>query len=167
MTLEVAALRPGHAGELYTLQRAAYVGEAQRYHEPGIPPLAETLDEVRADIASPRVVTLGAWLGPRLVGAVRGRPDGDRMEVARVAVAPDLQGQGIGGRLLAAVEDAPLRFASHIGLWLVAASRSDGNVRLYHRVGYRTVGTAVDHLGIELLRMEKRVSVPGPVPARR
>ncbi|HEY0639148.1 MAG TPA: GNAT family N-acetyltransferase [Pseudonocardiaceae bacterium] len=165
MTVEVAALRPGHAGELYTLQRAAYVGEAQRYHEPGIPPLAETLDEVRADIASPRVVTLGAWLGSRLVGAVRGRPDGDRMEVARVAVAPDLQGQGIGSRLLAAVEDAaPPGVAV---LWLVAASRSDGNVRLYRRVGYRTVGTAVDHLGIELLRMEKRVSVPGPVPARR
>ena len=38
-------LGPGDAGEMLTLQRAAYVGEAMIYDQ-FLPPLFETLDEV-------------------------------------------------------------------------------------------------------------------------
>ena len=48
------------AGELLTLRRAAFVSEAQVYGDPNIPPLTQTLDELRADLAAEGVVTLGA-----------------------------------------------------------------------------------------------------------
>ncbi|MER6582469.1 hypothetical protein ABT267_42790, partial [Nonomuraea sp. NPDC001023] len=35
------------AGEILTLQRAAYVSEAQLYGDPYIPPLVESLEQVR------------------------------------------------------------------------------------------------------------------------
>lgn len=143
------------------MQRAAYVTEAQRYDAPHIPPLRETLDEVRADLAadSPDLVVRAAWLGPRLVGSVRGRIEGDRMEVARFTVAPDLQGRGIGRALLAAVHAAA---PEHVAVcWLITGSRSAGNVALYTAAGYRPVGTAVDSSGVELVRMEReRGSTP-------
>ncbi len=153
--LRVGPLDVASSGEALTVQRAAYVSEAQRYHAPDIPPLRETLEELRADlVAGPAVVALGAWLGTRLVGSVRGRVDADRMEVARFGIAPDVQGAGIGRALLAALHAAT---PSQVTLcWLVTGERSDDNLRFYTAAGYRVVGAAVDPAGVGLVRMERR-----------
>ncbi|MDN5750401.1 MAG: GNAT family N-acetyltransferase, partial [Pseudonocardia sp.] len=131
--------RPGpeHAGEVLTVQRAAYVTEAQRYDTPHIPPLIESLAELRADLAvdSPLLVARAVWLGPRLVGSVRGRVAGAEMEVARLTVAPDLQGRGLGRALLDAVHAAAPAGVSTC--WLLTGARSDDNIRLYARAGSR------------------------------
>lgn len=151
MTVHIGQLTPGHAGEALTVQRAAYVTEAQLYDAPRIPPLTETLDELRADLAE--TLAIGAWLGTRLAGCVRGRVADDRMEVARFVVAPDLQGRGIGRALLSAVEAAappPVQT-----LWLVTGVRSEGNLRLYGKAGYVTVGETTDSAGVSLVVLEK------------
>lgn len=151
MTVQIGPLVPEHAGEALTVQRAAFVTEAQQYGAPGIPPLTETIDELRADLeVSPAV---GAWLGPRLAGHIRGHVDGDRMQVLRFAVAPDLQGMGIGRALLSAVEAAaPPEVRT---FWLMAGARSAANLRLYGRTGYAVVGETTDEAGVLLLVMEK------------
>jgi ribosomal protein S18 acetylase RimI-like enzyme len=158
--VRIEPLRAADAGEALTVQRAAYVAEAQRYGAPRIPPLVETLDELRADLADPRVVGLGAWLGPRLVGSVRGRPSGERMEVVRLAVAPDMQGNGVGRRLLCAVEAAAPQQVRV--LWLVTGADSQGNLRLYARAGYLRVSETADTAGVRLVLLERRL-VPRPV----
>jgi ribosomal protein S18 acetylase RimI-like enzyme len=152
MTVHIAPLTADHAGEALTVQRAAYVTEAQNYHAPHIPPLTETVDELRADLAG-GVLAFGAWLGTRLAGSVRGRVDGDRMEVARFAVAPDLQGKGIGRALLAAVETAaPSGIRT---FWLVTGMSSEANLRLYRRAGYAVVGKETDPVGVAMVVLEK------------
>src|SRR5690606_22068367 len=102
MTTEVT-IRPvsdDEAGELLTLRRAAFVSEAQVYGDPNIPPLTQTLDELRADLAADGVITLGGWAGHRLVGSIRVLLEGQKATLGRLAVAPDQQGQGIGTQLL-------------------------------------------------------------------
>lgn len=142
-----------HAGELFTVQCAAYVSEARRYGTVEIPPLNETLAEAEKEIADPNVLVLGAWFGTRLVGSVRGRISGALMEIARFAVAPDLQGRGVGRELLAAIEAAtPAQVET---LWLVTGSLSESNVRFYQRCGYHPAGSMIDPIGIEILRMRK------------
>ncbi|HVL84784.1 MAG TPA: GNAT family N-acetyltransferase [Pseudonocardia sp.] len=153
--IRVAALRPEHAGEALTVQRAAYVTEAQRYGAPSIRPLRETLDELRDELAA-GVLARGAWLGTRLVGSVRGRLEAHRLEIVRFAVAPDVQGRGVGRALLAAVHAAAPPAVTLF--WLVTGARSDENLRLYGAAGYRPCGTVVDDAGVELVRMERRVS---------
>ena len=123
------------------VQRAAYVTEAQRYIAPTIPPLVETLDELRADLAA-GVLARGAWLGPRLVGSVRGRVEGSRMEVLRFSVAPDVQGLGVGRALLTAVHAAAPPTVQTF--WLVTGAKSPENLHLYTSSGYRVVGTVTD-----------------------
>ncbi len=152
MTVHIGPLGPEHAGEVLTVQRAAYVTEAQRYGSPELPPLRESLDTLRADLASGRPA-LGAWLRDRLVGSVRGRPDGERMEVSRLAVAPDLRRLGIGARLLAAVEAvAPPGIRT---LWLVTGAESDGSLALYRCAGYGEVGHDTDAAGVPLVVLAK------------
>lgn len=157
--LRVGRPGPEHAGELLTVQRAAYVTEAQRYDTPHIPPLTETLDQVRADLAAGPVVR-AVWLGPRLVGSVRGRVDGDRMEIARLTVAPDVQGRGAGRALLEALHAAAPPAVRTC--WLVTGARSDDNVAFYAAAGYAVTGRAVDAAGVELVRMERAGTGPGP-----
>lgn len=152
MNVHIGPLTPEHAGEALTVQRAAYVTEAQHYDAPRIPPLTETVEELRTDLTS-GVLAFGAWLGTRLAGCVRGRVDGDRMEVARFAVAPDLQGNGIGRALLSAVEAAaPPEVCT---FWLVTGAASEGNLRLYRRTGYAVVGNRTDAVGVALAILEK------------
>ena len=117
-------LSEADAGEVLTLQRAAYVGEAMIYDQ-FLPPLFETLDEV-SQVLTSDVDVLGIRDAGRLIGAVRIKPDG---EIARLAVAPDRQHEGLGTRLLeAAIERG--------GTWLFTGDRSEANLRLYRRHGF-------------------------------
>ena len=112
------------AGEVLTLQRAAYVGEAMIYDQ-FLPPLFETLDEVK-DVLASEITVLGIRDDGRLIGTVRIKPDG---EIARLAVAPDRQHEGLGTRLLEAA-------IARGGTWLFTGDRSEANLRLYRRHGF-------------------------------
>jgi GNAT superfamily N-acetyltransferase len=141
--VEVLTVRD--AGEVLTLQRAAYVGEAMLYDQ-FLPPLRETLDEVRSVLESDTVV-LGIRDEGRLIGTVRIKPDG---EVGRLAVAPDRQHEGLGTRLLeAAIERG--------GTWLFTGDRSEANLRLYRRHGF-TETHRVPVPGHELVYLKRRAA---------
>ena len=122
------------AGELLTVRRAAFVTEAQLYDDPNIPPLTQTLEELRADLANPDVVTLGAWLGHRLVGSIRVGLDDPKATLGRLAVAPDLQGQGIGTQLLLAVPEHLRPTTSEV--WVFTGQDSLQNLAMYAKHGY-------------------------------
>ena len=149
--MRLGSLSAADAGEALTVQYAAYLTEARRYRTTEIPPLRETLAELAADLERPDVRGFGAWLGTRLVGAVRLRGRGV-VELARFVVAPDVQGHGVGTALL---ERAHAALAPGETTWLVTGSRSEDNLRLYQRVGYVERGRVLDDAGVELLRMER------------
>lgn len=132
--VEIASLGAQHAGEVLTLQRAAYVPEAQRYRDPDLPPLTQTLEELVSELRSPLVLGLGAWLDGRLVGSVRVRVEGGIGHLGRLVVAPDLQGVGIGSALLRACAGALPTEVTEIRLF--TGARSDPTIRLYERHGY-------------------------------
>src|SRR4051794_14618897 len=91
------------AGEILTLQRAAYVSEAQLHGDPFLPPLVESVEQVRTMIAGSLV--LKATVGARIAGSVRARFNDRTCLIGRLAVAPDLQGRGIGRALMSALEE--------------------------------------------------------------
>ncbi len=137
------------AGELLTLRRAAFVSEAQVYGDPNIPPLTQTLEELREDLAADGVITLGARAGHRLVGSIRVLLEDKRATLGRLAVAPDLQGQGIGTRLLLAAEQTTrLPRAT-----LFTGARSTANLRLYRRHGYVNAHRETVRPGLELVHL--------------
>ncbi|MFC4145271.1 GNAT family N-acetyltransferase [Micromonospora mangrovi] len=153
--LLIAPAGVADAGELLTVQRAAYLVEAQRYADPFLPPLTETLDEVRAALAGPAVV-LVARLGHRLVGSVRATVDGDTAHVGRLSVAPDQQGRGVGARLLTAIEAACADRVARFTLFTGAESAD--NLRLYERHGYVPTGHRPSPAGPGLVDLVKTVS---------
>ncbi|MEV4010359.1 GNAT family N-acetyltransferase [Nonomuraea angiospora] len=147
------------AGEILTVQRAAYVSEAQLYGDPYIPPLIESLEQVRKVIEG--AVVLKALDAGRVIGAVRGQVSGTTCLVGRLVVAPDHQGRGIGTALLTALHEAvPAAQAFD----LFTGHLSEANLKLYRRLGYRETSRERmdDHLTLIHLRMRPDRSLPQP-----
>ena len=131
--LEIGVLGAKDAGELLTLQRAVYVTEAAAYNDFGMPPLTQTLADLSTELASPDVTALGLRDGGRLVAAVRLRLTGTTVELGRLIVAPDRQGQGLGTRLLRYAESV---FPEALQIRLFTGEHSSSNINLYTREGY-------------------------------
>jgi len=132
--IQVRTVEPEDAGELFTLRRAAFVTEAQQYDDPYIPPLTQTLDELVDDLARDDVITLGAWVGPRLVGSIRVLVEQTKATLGRFVVAPDLHGKGIGSRLL--VETAQHLPEGIEEIWVFTGRDSVRNLAFYTSQGY-------------------------------
>jgi GNAT superfamily N-acetyltransferase len=133
-TDRLVRLGPADAGELLTLQRAAYVTEAQLHDDVRLPPLVQTLEQLRAELGGPSQAW-GLRRAGRLVAAVRLRDLGNgRVDLGRLMVAPDLQGQGLGSGLL--VRSEALAPAGTREVHLFTGELSEANLRLYRRHGY-------------------------------
>lgn len=126
----IAPITESDAGEVLTLQRAAFVSEAQIYGSADMPPLTQTLPEVEAELRSSS--GLAARVDGRLVGAIRYTEADGVLLIGRIAIAPDTQGEGIGRSLLAAAE----RSSSARVAELFTGSLSEANIRLYEACGY-------------------------------
>jgi len=131
ITIERAGV--ADAGEILTVQRAAYLTEAQLYGDPFIQPLVESLDQLRTLLKGDTII-LKATREGRLVGSVRATVQEQTCLIGRLVVVPDLQGEGIGTRLMEAVETEVA--GSVTSLVLFTGHLSAGNLKLYKRLGY-------------------------------
>lgn len=149
--LHLRPLRVSEAEDLLGLQVLCYQSEAALYEDHHLAPLRQSLGELLAEYDTH--VLLGAFLGAELVGSVRAQLRDGRAHVGRLIVHPRLQGRGLGTRLMHAVEDA-LPQAAHFELF--TGHRSEGNLRLYRRLGYQEVRREAVSPRLTLVYLEKR-----------
>jgi ribosomal protein S18 acetylase RimI-like enzyme len=149
--LRIAVATPDDADALIALQRLAFQPEAERYGDPGIPPMVETPAQLRACLAGQTI--LKAERAGRLVGSVRGRlGDAGTCHIGRLATHPDLQGRGIGAALMRAIE---ARIPQARRFELFTGHLSVRTIRLYERLGYREFTRAPESALVERVYMEK------------
>ena len=146
---------PAHVDDapaMLALQHVAFEPETRACGSREIPPLQETVAGIQAHIRMATV--LKAMDGERLVGAIRGVVAGDTCVVRVLVVAEDQRGQGLGARLLQAIEDAHpdvARFELTTNMIMPA------NVRFYLRHGYEVVEQVQHAPTIRLAFMRKAV----------
>jgi len=130
----IRPIETGDAGQVLTLQRAAFVQEALIYGDADMPALTQPLEALESELKD----NLGcvAVAGDRIVGAARARAAGELLLVGRIAIAPDLQGEGLGSALLEAVEERGREVGCRTAE-LFTGSFSQANIQLYERLGYR------------------------------
>jgi ribosomal protein S18 acetylase RimI-like enzyme len=167
MSVTISPAGESDAERILKLQYLCYQSEAALYGDYSIEPLTQTLDALRAELTTGYVLV--ARLGDEVVGSVRGSVDGDGSAlIGKLIVHPRMQGHGLGGRLLRAVEDRLAADGRVKRFRLATGHRSEGNLSLYRRHGYEVVGTERVHRRLSLITMEKAAPVPAagpPAPA--
>lgn len=149
--VDISAIGDEDAGEVLTVQRAAFVSEAAIYGSVDMPPLTQTLAELEAELRSESGFV--ARMDGRLVGAIRFVERDGMLLIGRIAIAPDMQGEGIGRMLLQAAEDASTADVAE----LFTGSLSEANLRLYEACGYEEHERIPDGDGTAQVFLRKRL----------
>ncbi|MFJ9948952.1 GNAT family N-acetyltransferase [Kitasatospora sp. NPDC091207] len=160
MSVIISVADAEDAEQILKLQYLGYQSEAELYGDWNLEPLTQTLESLRDELTEQYVLV--ARLGDEVVGTVRGRIDPDGIgRIGRLVVHPRMQGHGLGGRLLEALERRLVADGRPVTVYrLFTGHRSLGNLRLYTRQGYRQ--TAVEHVdgGPSLVHLEKPAVAP-------
>lgn len=117
--------------DILELQKLAYQSEAEIYNDYSIPPLTQTLDEIKEDFTFQ--VFLKAVIKNKIIGSVRAYKEEDTLYIGRLIVHPDFQNQGIGKRLLKEIE---AKFNDVKRFELFTGYKSKKNLNLYRKFGY-------------------------------
>ena len=160
----VCVMRAGEADlpEILAVQKRAFASEAERYGDPNLPPLRETLDEIREQLAT-HVVLKAVW-DCQIVGSVRGHLEAGSCHVTRLAVRPDVQGRGIGSLLVGALEE---QFPNAESFVLFTGHKSHRTIALYERLGYRVTHSTVESDRVTLVHMAKHSGSERPGAERQ
>jgi ribosomal protein S18 acetylase RimI-like enzyme len=116
---------------ILTVQMSAYQREAELHDNFDIPPLKETVADVKEVFKD--TIVLKAVDSGEIVGSVRGKEKDGTCYIGRLAVLPERQKQGIGTALLNAIEEF---FPGCRRMELFTALKSEHNIRLYQKCGY-------------------------------
>ena len=142
MSVEVRpAEGPGEVEQALELRREVFVGE-QGVSE------ADEFDGREGEC-----VHVLALDGGRVVGCCRLLPAGDVVKLGRMVVAADRRREGIAAAMLRE-SDAQ---AAALGAGLITLSAQTYVTSLYEQAGYEVTSATFDEVGIEHVRMEKRL----------
>jgi len=151
MIIERAAI--SDAEEILSLQKIAYQSEAKIYNSFDIPPLTQTLEELKDEFNSK--IVLKAVFNGKIIGSVRAFLKGETCYIGRLIVHPDFQNQGIGAKLMNGIE----RFFSDAKRFeLFTGYKSALNIHLYQKLGYAIFKTEKINDNLKIVYLEKSVS---------
>ena len=137
------------AEAILVLQRLAYQSEAAIYDDVTLPPLIETLDDLKARFHDRRFLKVVE--NDRIVGSLRAFQNGDTCHLERLIVHPDERRRGIGTALVHHIETL---FPTARRFQLFTGHKSESNIRLYERVGYRVFRREKVNEKVSLVFME-------------
>lgn len=152
LSIDIMTASVADAEAILALQKLAYLSEAERYRDFSIPPLKQTLDEMRDDLR--QQVVLKAVHGAEIVASARAYEEGDTAFIGRVIVHPDLQGRGLGKDIMASVE---ARFPQVRRFELFTGHLSARNLGFYRGLGYHDFKTIVVSPALSFIYLEKMV----------
>ncbi|MEW6401960.1 MAG: GNAT family N-acetyltransferase [Chloroflexota bacterium] len=135
--------------EILSLQKLAYRSEAELNNDFTIPPLRQTMDEICAE--SGQSLFLKCSQNGKIIGSVRAHEKDGTCYIGRLIVHPEFQNQGIGSKLLQAIES---RFQCQ-RFELFTSQRSGRNLYLYRKFGYQEFKQAALNEKVTLIFLEK------------
>ena len=148
ITIEKAG--PLDAEEILSLQKLAYLSEAEIYNNYDIAPLKQTLKELINEISNKYV--LKALIDENIIGSIRGYYENDTCYIEKLMVHPHYQNTGIGKKLMIAIENH-FNYAKRYELF--TGYKSEKNIYLYTKMNYKIYDTKDITENLKLVYLEK------------
>ena len=135
--------------QILALQKAAFESEARLVENWDIPPLTQTLEDLMEEWRTG--VILKALDGQTLAGTVRAHLADNTAHIGRLAVLPQWQGRGYGSALMTAILSATKAARYE----LFTSAKSERNLRLYEKFGFRPFKKSTTATGVALVWLER------------
>lgn len=135
--------------EILNLQKLAYQSEAIIYNDFTIPPLTQTLADLKEEAKSS--IILKVVEDRKVVGSVRAIEKDGTFYIGRLIVHPEYRNKGIGKKLMEAIE----KCFEGVRFELFTGHLSEKNLGFYQSLGYREFKTEDVNAGLSLVYMEK------------
>ena len=118
--------------EILQLQYLAYQSEAALFGTKDIPPLTQTIEDVRDEYNAGIVLKMVSE-DNKIIGSIRAKEEGNTVYISKLMIHPDYRRRGVGTRLLTEIENhyPGKRYE------LFTSTRSSDNIRLYQTNGYQ------------------------------
>lgn len=138
MNIEVKDVEREDLPAILALQKLAYQSEADLYPDISIPPMVQTIEELHREFAESTM--LKVEIDGVIVASVRGSASQTgtawTWSINKLMVHPQYQRLGIGGRLMAAMEETgKVKGCSRLELF--TSQKSERNLTLYRKLGYK------------------------------
>ena len=148
--MKILPVRAEDLPAILALQKQAFVSEARLVGSYEIPPMTQTLADLEQEFAA--LVMLKAVMDDgEIAGAVRAKIENATAHVGRLMVKPGFQGQGIGTRLLAAIE----KTCAQDRYELFTSAKNRRNVALFEKAGYYAFKEVEVMPGVRLVWLQK------------
>ncbi|MGK2860128.1 MAG: GNAT family N-acetyltransferase [Thermoanaerobaculia bacterium] len=135
--------------ELLAVQVAAYAIEAELLAYPQLPPLFESVDDLR--VSGERFIV--AKIDGEIVGATSIASSDTALDICRMVVKPSHMRRGVASRLIEAVE---LLREDRDSITVSTGEDNVPAIRLYERHGFEIVKRRTLEDGLRLVGLEKR-----------
>jgi len=132
------------------LQYLAYQSEARLLNNYDIPPIKQTNEEVEQEYAKGILLKATDEDG-QIIGSVRAYMENDTAYIGKLIVHPDKQGQGIGTKLVSAIE----KQYSVPRYEIFTSTKSIRTIQLYERLGYVQFKEVRMSEGLNIVYLEK------------
>ena len=150
---QILPASPQDLSEILALQKRCYQEEALLYDDFTIPPLTQTLASIQEDFERMRFLKIA--VEGKVIGAVRAFLEAGTAKVGRLIVDQEYRNQGLGKKLMAAIE-AACPEADRFELF--TGHKSERNLALYGKLGYQEFRRETVNANLDLVFLEK----PGP-----
>lgn len=136
------------AEEILSLQKLAYISEAEIYNDFNIPPLVQSFEQIESEFDNH--IFLKVLVDGKIIGSLRASVIDGVCTIFKVIVHPDFQNRGIGTSMIIRIKEIlceSKRFEIFTG------HRSERNLYLYQKLGYKIFKTEklTDNLNIAYL----------------
>lgn len=138
--------------EILILQKVCYRETGERYNDFDIPPLTQTLEELKDEYKSMDIIK--AVADDRIIGSIRYNRNDGSCYIGRIIVHPQYQNMGVGTKLINSVYE----YNNDIKRFeLFTGSRDDKNLYLYKKHGFREFKSIKAGKDYSLIYLEKTI----------
>ena len=119
------------------INRASFAPLLEKYQDHESNPANETLEALCEKYRRPNTTFFFIWRNDQAVGSARVLIEGHLGRIAPIALAPEVQGQGVGVEAMGLIE----RIYPDVTTWsLDTIKQEEGLVRFYEKLGYQKTG---------------------------
>ena len=138
--------------KILELQKLAYLSEAKLVNNYSIQPLTQTLEELENEFSKNIMLKLVDKKTDQILGSVRAYEENGRVYIGKLIVHPDYQNKGFGTNLLKTMET----YYKNKSFELFTSNKSDKNIMLYKKNGYKEFKRKKLSENLELIYLEKQ-----------